>query len=144
MFVSRSLSRLSGCLLSVLLFAGCQKSDPPPAKTVSRQLTTGRWRLDELRRDGQLVHSGAAIPDRYQLTFRPDGTFSLQYLPINSTITFDGNWSLKANDTVLNLTDNRVTNQDYLLLKLTANELRYRLRSPNSFDEQERVFSAQP
>ena len=136
-----------------LLFAGlaslnlgsCSKKDEPAPQTTqgtpAQQITTGSWRLDEIRQNGQVTSSGTGIKDRYSLTFRSDGAYTQKLLADNTTYT--GTWALKNNNAILHFTDHKSTNFDYTLVSLKATELRYSFTN-NSGVSEERVFSAQP
>lgn len=125
-----------------LTFGSCKKSDETqPPKTATQQLTTGSWRLDQVKQNGQTTGSGANIKDQYSLTFRPDGTYSQKLLSDNTT--YQGKaWMLMSNDTVLHLTDQKGTEASYTVLSLTATELRYSFTNKDNQLE-ERIFSAQ-
>lgn len=135
--------------LSLFAFIGltlgsCQQDDEPqPQPTSAHQLTTGSWRLDQIKYSGAnaRVTSGDDIKDRYSLTFRPDGTYSQKLLADNTT--YNGTWKLAGDNTVLNLTDHKGTESQYKLASLTTTELRYSFDTP-IFETQERIFSAQP
>ena len=69
--------------LAGLSLAGCKKEDPKPTTTLTaqqQQLSTGSWRLDEIKQAGQVASSGSTIKDRYALTFRANGTYTQKVL----------------------------------------------------------------
>ena len=131
--------------LTTLGLGSCKKDDTPPPQpttlTASQQLTTGSWRLDQIKESGQVTSSGANIKDQYALTFRPDGSYTQKILA-NST-AYPGTWMLMGNNTVLHLTDNKGTSNQYTVAALSATELRYSFTNKNGVTE-ERTFSAQP
>ena len=131
--------------LSGLSLSSCSKSDPQPQTAVTasqqQQLTTGSWRLDQIKEAGQVTGSGAAIKDQYYLTFRSDGTYTQKLLTDNTT--YNGTWMLMSNNTVLRLTDHKGDSNQYTLASLTATELRYTFTNKTGQAE-ERTFSAQP
>lgn len=126
-----------------LILSNCQTDDPKPAPTSTQLLTTGSWRLDQIRYMGANAHvtSGADIKDRYSLTFHQDGTYSQKLLADNTI--FNGTWKMLDNNTALHLTDHKGTEANYKLVSLTDAELRYSFETP-IFETQERIFSAQP
>ncbi|MCC3153959.1 lipocalin family protein [Hymenobacter sp. BT770] len=130
--------------LAGLSLSSCSKKDAPTAQTQtssSQQITTGSWRLDEIRQNGQVASSGTGIKDRYSLTFRADGTYTQKLLADNTT--YNGTWALNNNNTVLHFTDQKGASTDYTLTSLKATELRYSFTNKSSQTE-ELVFSAQP
>ena len=130
--------------LASLTLSSCSKKDEPAPQTQStpaQQITTGSWRVDEIRQNGQVTSSGTGIKDRYALTFRSDGTYTQKLLADNTT--YNGSWALNNNNATLHFTDHKSTNFDYTLVSLKATELRYSFTN-NSGVSEERVFSAQP
>ena len=131
--------------LSGLSLTSCSKDDPQPQTTVTassqQQLTTGSWRLDQIKQAGQVTSSGAAIKDQYSLTFRSDGTYTQKLLADNTT--YNGTWMLMSNNTMLHLTDHKGDSNQYTLASLTAIEMRYTFTNKTGKVE-ERNFSAQP
>ena len=127
--------------LSTLSLGGCQKDSPKPTTTVtqSQQLTTGSWRLDQIKEGGQVTGTGSGIKDQYSLSFRTDGSFTQKTLADNST--YPGTWILY--NTQLQLTDNKGSSNDVTLTTLSATELRYTFINKTGQVE-ERMFSAQP
>ncbi|WP_426061527.1 lipocalin family protein [Hymenobacter sp. B1770] len=130
-----------------LAFSSCKKHEelPPLGHTVDAQhLTNGSWRLDQISKDGIVTSSGSNISDRYIFKFNTDGTFSYRYTA-NSIYFIAGYWTLKNNDTIINLTDRKFTDIDYKLFNLTSAELRYSFADPNNNGKvEEQTFSAQP
>jgi hypothetical protein len=127
-------------------FSSCKKDStttpqPTTTNTTQQQLTTGSWRLDQVKEAGQVTGSGANIKDQYSLTFRSDGTYTQKTLADNTA--YPGTWMLMTNNTVLHLTDNKGTSTDYNVAALTTTELRYSFTNKNGVTE-ERTFSAQP
>ena len=119
----------------------CKKDDPQPQpEPTSQQLTTGSWRLDQIRQNGQFI-SGADIKDRYSLTFRADGTYIQKLLADNTS--YKGTWLLTSNNNVLRITDHKGTTTDCASVNVSATELRYLLAN-KAGQVEERVFSAQP
>jgi hypothetical protein len=136
--IALSLSALS---LLVALSSCTKEPAAPAAATASQQLTTGSWRLDEIRQAGQVSSSGPNIKDRYSLTFRPDGTYTQKLLADNTA--YQGTaWSLTGTS-MLHLTDHKGAQATYTLLRLTPQELRYHFTNKANQTE-EHVFSAQP
>ena len=130
--------------LSGLSLSSCSKDDPHPHTAVTasqQQLTTGSWRLDQIKEAGQVTSSGAAIKDQYSLTFRADGTYTQKLLADNTT--YNGTYMLMSTNTVLHLTDHKGDSNHYTLASLTATELRYTFTNKTGQVE-ERTFSAQP
>jgi hypothetical protein len=130
--------------LAGLSVASCSKKDDPTPQAqsaTSQQLTTGSWRLDEIRQSGQVASSGTGIKDRYSLQFKSDGTYTQKLLADNTT--YNGTWALQNNNTTLHFTDQKGANNDYALTSLKATELRYSYTNKSSQTE-ELVFSAQP
>ena len=123
----------------------CSKVDHGPhAATASpqqQQLTTGSWRLDQIKEAGQVTGSGAAIKDQHSLTFRADGTYTQKLL--GTAITYDGTWMLMSSNTALHLTDHKRDTNHYILANLTATELRYTFTNKTGQAE-EHTYSAQP
>ena len=113
--------------LAAPALSSCSKDDHGPrAATVTtqqQQLTTGSWRLDQIKEAGQITSSGAGIKDQYSLTFRADGSYTQKLLADNTT--YNGTWMLMSNNTVLHLTDHKGDSNQYTLANLTATELRY-------------------
>ena len=127
-----------------LSLASCSKDDPQSHTTVTtqqQQLTTGSWRLDQIKEAGQITSSGAGIKDQYSLTFRADGSYTQKLLADNTT--YNGTWMLMSNNTVLHLTDHKGDSNQYTLASLTATGLRYAFTNKTGQAE-ERAFSAQP
>ena len=131
--------------LTTLGLGSCKKdSTPEPQPTTAAtaaQLTTGSWRLDQLKEAGQVTGTGSGIKEQYSLTFRTDGGYTQKILS-NGT-TYPGTWMLMSNNTVLHLTDNKGTSTDYTIANLSATELRYSFTNKTGATE-ERTFSAQP
>ncbi|GAA4052760.1 hypothetical protein GCM10022409_44590 [Hymenobacter glaciei] len=130
--------------LTTISLGSCKKDSPampqPTTMTATQQLTTGSWRLDQVKEAGQVTGTGANIKDQYSLTFRSDGTYTQKILSDGST--YPGTWMLMTNNTVLHLTDNKGTSTDYTVANLSATELRYSFMNKNGATE-ERTFSAQ-
>lgn len=136
-------------LLFAFVLAGptltsCSSDDDPtpvvqPVST--QQLTVGSWRLEEIRKNGQITSSGTGIKDRYSLTFRSDATYTQKLLADNTT--YNGTWMLMSNNTMLHLTDQKGANTEYKLAGLTTTELRYNFLNKDGQTE-ELVFVAQP
>ncbi|WP_022823897.1 lipocalin family protein [Hymenobacter norwichensis] len=125
-----------------LALSSCQTDDDDPAPSVSSQyLTVGSWRLDAIQEAGQTVSSGSGIKDRHSFTFRPDGTYTQTFLDDGET--FDGSWMLMGSNTILHFTDHKGDDHQYILVSLTATELRYNWVNKDNVVE-EYVFSAQP
>lgn len=130
------------CAFFGLTLNGCQKKeDLQPQKITSPQITNGSWRLDQILQNGVATSSGAAIKDRYSLTFRTDGTYTQKVLADNTT--YAGSWLLLNNTVTLRLIDNKGTASDYTLATLSDTELRYSFTNRTGQVE-ERDFSAQP
>lgn len=131
--------------LATISFSSCEKDDTttpqPTTLTASQQITTGSWRLDQVKEAGQVTGTGATIKDQYSLTFRNDGTYTQKI--ISSGTSYPGTWMLMTNNTVLHLTDNKGTSTEYTVANLSATELRYSFTNKNGLVE-ERTFSAQP
>ncbi|GAB3654481.1 hypothetical protein GCM10027594_28140 [Hymenobacter agri] len=131
--------------LTTLSLGSCKKDSPampaPTALSPSQQLTTGSWRLDQIKEAGQVTSSGANIKDQYSLTFRTDGTYTQKLLADNTT--YLGTWMLMNNNMVLHLTDNKGASNEYTVANLSPTELRYTFLNKNNTTE-ERTFSAQP
>ena len=113
----------------------------PTAVSPTQQLTTGTWRLDQIKEAGQVTSTGAGIKDQYSLAFRTDGTYTQK--TVASGTTYSGTWMLMNNNTVLHLTDTKGTTNEYTVAALSATELRYTFTNKNGAVE-ERTFSAQP
>ncbi|MGY3090382.1 hypothetical protein ACVWYF_003437 [Hymenobacter sp. UYAg731] len=133
-------------LALITLSLGSCKKDPAPTPqptviTSTQQLTTGNWRLDQIKQAGQVTSTGSGIKDQYSLTFRTDGTYT-QKLVADGT-TYPGTWMLMGNNTMLHLTDNKGTSNEYTVAALSATELRYTFTNKTGAVE-ERTFSAQP
>ena len=130
-----------------LSLASCSKdNDPQPTPTTAvaaqtQQLTTGNWRLDQIKEGGQVTSSGNGIKDQYSLTFRANGTYTQKLLADNST--YEGTWMLMNNNSVLHLVDHKGTSNQYTLSGFSATEMRYTFTNKNNVAE-ERIFSAQP
>ena len=130
--------------LSGLSLSSCSKDDPQPQTTITaqqQQLTTGSWRLDQIKEAGQVTSAGSNIKDQYSLTFRPDGTYTQKLLADNTTYT--GTWMLMSNNTILHFVDHKGATSEYTLASLTAAELRYVFTNKTNQVE-EHTFSAQP
>ena len=130
--------------LSGLSLTSCSKDDPQPQTTITaqqQQLTTGSWRLDQIKEAGQITSSGAGIKDQYSLTFRTDGSYTQKLLADNTT--YNGTWMLMSNNTMLHLVDHKGANTEYKLASLTPTELRYGFTNKDGQTE-ELVFAAQP
>ena len=131
--------------LTTISLGSCKKDSgttpQPTTLTATQQLTTGSWRLDQVKEAGQVTGTGAGIKDQYSLTFRSDGTYTQKTLA-NGT-TYPGTWMLMTNNTMLHLTDNKGTSTEYTVAALSATELRYSFTNKNSATE-ERMFTAQP
>ena len=130
--------------LAGLSLTGCKKEDPQPATSLTaqqQQLSTGSWRLDEIKQAGQVASSGSTIKDRYALTFRANGTYTQKLLADNTT--YDGTWQLLNNNATLRITDQKGTSNDYVVASLSATTLRYTFTNKDNQAE-ERTFSAQP
>lgn len=123
-----------------LTLGSCKKDDPQPAQPTVTPLLNN-WRLDQVKQNGQVVASEAAIKDRYSLTFQADGTYKQKLLADNTT--YNGTWMLMDSNATLHLTDHKGTANSYNLLSLTKTELRYSFTNTYSQLE-ERIFSAQP
>ena len=137
-------------LLCALVLAGpalssCSSDDNDPAPAVqpvaAQQLTVGSWRLEEIRKNGQMTSSGSGIKDRYSLAFRTDATYTQKLLADNTT--YNGTWMLMSNNTMLHLTDHKGANTEYKLASLTTTELRYNFVNKDGQTE-ELFFAAQP
>ena len=129
--------------LTTLSLSSCERDSPSPTPTTltqTQQLTTGSWRLDQIKQGGQVTGTGAGIKDQYSLTFRADGSLTQKILADNST--YPGTWMLMSSNTVLHLTDNKGSSNDYTLANLTASELRYTFTNKTGAVE-ERTFTAQ-
>lgn len=131
--------------LTTLSLGSCKK-DPaatplPTTVAAAQQLTTGSWRLDQIKEAGQVTGSGANIKDQYSLAFRTDGTYTQKTLATSTT--YPGTWMLMSNNNVLHLTDNKGTSTEYTVANLSATELRYSFTNRNGVAE-ERTFSTQP
>lgn len=125
-----------------LSLTSCKKEeDAQPQPSSTQQLTSGSWRLDQIKQNGQVTSSGGGIKDQYSLTFRSDGTYTQKLLADNTT--YNGTWMLMSNNTVLHLVDHKGTHHEYTLVGLTASELRYSFTNKDGQTE-ERLFSAQP
>ena len=127
-----------------LTLGNCKNNnEPEPEKPTiqASQLTSGSWRLDQIKQNGQVTSSGASIKDQYSLTFRTDGTYTQKILADNTV--YNGTWMLMSNNTILHLTDHKGDDIHYTLASLTATELRYSFTNKNNQIE-ELVFSAQP
>jgi Lipocalin-like domain len=131
--------------LTTIGLGSCKKDSgttpQPTTITATQQLTTGSWRLDQVKEAGQVTGSGAGIKDQYSLAFRPDGSYTQKTLA-NGT-TYLGTWMLMTNNTMLHLTDNKGTSTEYAVAALSTTELRYTFTNKNGAAE-ERTFSAQP
>ena len=131
--------------LTTISLGSCKKGSPttpqPTTITATQQITTGSWRLDQMKEGGQVTGTGAAIKDQYSLTFRADGTYTQKTLATGTT--YAGAWMLMSNNTVLHLTDNKGASNEYAVAALSATELRYSFTNKNGATE-ERTFSAQP
>lgn len=131
--------------LTTIGLSSCKKDSTatpqPTTLTASQQITTGSWRLDQVKEAGQVTGTGANIKDQYSLTFRTDGGYTQKILADGTT--YPGTWMLMSNNTVLHLTDNKGTSTDYAVANLSATELRYSFTNKTGATE-ERTFSAQP
>ena len=131
--------------LTTISLGSCKKDSPtmpqPTAVATTQQLTTGSWRLDQVKENGQVTGTGAGIKDQYSLTFRSDGSYTQKIL--TGGTTYPGTWLLQTNNTVLQLTDNKGTSTAYTVAALSATELRYSFTNKPGATE-ERTFSAQP
>ena len=131
--------------LTTLSLSSCKKDSPatpqPTTLTASQQITTGSWRLDQIKEAGQVTASGGSIKDQYTLTFRPDGSYTQKILTTGTT--YPGTWMLMNNNTTLHLTDNKGTSTEYAVASISGTELRYSFTNKNGATE-ERTFSAQP
>ena len=131
--------------LTTISLGSCKKDSGTTPQlttlTATQQLTTGSWRLDQIKEAGQVTGTGAGIKDQYSLTFRADGSYTQKVLA-NGT-TYPGTWMLMSNNTMLHLTDNKGTSTEYAVAALSATELRYSFPNKNGATE-ERTFSAQP
>ncbi|MBC6698017.1 lipocalin family protein [Hymenobacter puniceus] len=132
------------CLLAVLsvAFSSCQKeAELTPSFDPIQTLTTGSWRLDEIRENNQVISAGTGIKDRFSLTFRADGTYTENQF-VNGT-TYTGTWMLMNNDAVLHFTDHKGENHQYNLVSISDTGLQYGWLNK---DNQQEVytFSAQP
>ena len=131
--------------LTTLSLGSCKKESgttpQPTTLTATQQLTTGSWRLDQVKEAGQITGTGANIKDQYSLSFRSDGTYTQKVL-VGGT-TYPGTWMLMSNNTMLHLTDNKGSNTEYTVAALSTTELRYSFTNKNGVTE-ERTFSAQP
>ena len=131
--------------LTTISLGSCKKDSPstpqPTTVTATQQLTTGSWRLDQVKEAGQITGTGANIKDQYSLTFRADGSYTQKTLATGTT--YPGTWMLMTNNTMLHLTDNKGTSTEYAVAALSATELRYSFTNKNGATE-ERTFSAQP
>lgn len=131
------------CLLAMFGFAfsSCQKDDPTPSFDPIKTLTTGSWRLDEIKENNQVTSSGTAIKDRFSLTFRSDGTYTENQF-VNGT-TYSGTWMLMNNDAVLHFTDHKGDDHQYNLVSISDTGLQYGWLNKNNKQEVY-TFSAQP
>jgi hypothetical protein len=131
--------------LLTLSLGSCKKdattAPQPTATSSTQQLTTGSWRLDQIKQAGQVTGTGSGIKDQYSLAFRTDGSFTQKSIA-NGT-TYPGTWMLMNNNTMLHLTDNKGTSNEYAVAALSATELRYTFTNKDGVVE-ERTFSAQP
>ena len=131
--------------LTTISLGSCKKDSgttpQPTTLTATQQLTTGSWRLDQIKEADQVTGTGANIKDQYSLTFRADGSYTQKVLA-NGT-TYPGTWMLMSNNTMLHLTDNKGTSTEYAVAALSATELRYSFPNKNGATE-ERMFTAQP
>lgn len=131
--------------LTIISLGSCKKDSAPtpqPATlTATQQLTTGSWRLDQVKEAGQVTGTGANIKDQYSLAFRSDGSYTQKTL--TTSTNYPGTWMLMTNNTMLHLTDNKGTSNEYIVTNISAAELRYSFTNKNGVTE-ERTFSAQP
>lgn len=131
--------------LTTISLGSCKKDSgttpQPTTLTATQQLSTSSWRLDQVKEAGQVTGTGAAIKDQYSLTFRPDGSYTQKTLATGTT--YPGTWMLMNNNAMLHLTDNKGSNSEYMVVALSAKELRYSFVNKDGFLE-ERLFSAQP
>ncbi|WBO85189.1 hypothetical protein [Hymenobacter yonginensis] len=131
------------CLLAVLSFAfsSCQEDDPTPSFDPIKTLTTGSWRLDEIRENNQVTSTGTAIKDRFSLTFRTDGTYTENQF-VNGT-TYAGTWMLMSGNTILHFTDQKGDDHQYNLVSISETGLQYGALNKNN-QQEVYTFSAQP
>lgn len=99
---------------------GC---DPAPVSSVITAQIAQKWRLDEVYRNNQLASSGTNIKDRYTLQLRADGSSTQTLLADNTT--HNGTWKINESTMLLTLTDHKNTVQDYVVGKVSNQELRY-------------------
>jgi hypothetical protein len=69
------------------------------------------WRLDEISQSGKVTSSGAAIKDRYTLTFQAQGSYTQKLLPTGDE--FIGTWKLTNSGHTLDLIDHKGAPQTY-------------------------------
>ena len=131
--------------LTIISLGSCKKDSTPTPQpttlTATQQLTTGSWRLDQVKEAGQVTGTGANIKDQYSLAFRSDGSYTQKTL--TTSTNYPGTWMLMTNNTMLHLTDNKGTSNEYIVTNISAAELRYSFTNKNGVTE-ERTFSAQP
>lgn len=131
------------CLLAVLsvAFSSCQEeNEPTPSFDPIKTLTTGSWRLDEIRENNQVTSTGTGIKDRYSLTFRADGTYTENQF-VNGT-TYAGTWMLMSG-TILHFTDHKGESHQYNLVSISDTGLQYGWLNKNN-QQEVYTFSAQP
>lgn len=95
------------------LVAGCNNPDcgcdPQPGMADSQLMHT--WRLDKISEGDQVVSAGAAIKDRYTLTFQAQDAYT-QTLEATAT-TYTGTWKLINSGHNIKLTDHKGDVRDY-------------------------------
>ncbi len=90
---------------------------------------------------GQTTSAGAAIKDRYKLTFRNDGSYTQTLLSDNTTFT--GVWMFMNSNTSLHIIDHKGDSHEYTITRLDNQQLRY--GHPNKDNKlEEYVFSQVP
>jgi len=143
--ISRFRPTLLALMLTALSLSSCKK-DPSPTPqptilTATQLLTTGSWRLDQVKEGGQVTGTGAGIKDQFSLRFSIDESYIQKTLATNTV--YLGTWLLSSDKTFLELTDNKGTKSEYAVAALSATELRYSFTNKNGATD-ERTFSAQP
>jgi hypothetical protein len=105
-------------LIVLLVLAGlvtsCEKAcgcSPMPPIGVSDAELLRTWRLDEISQSGKVTSSGAAIKDRYTLTFQAQGSYTQKLLPTGDE--FIGTWKLTNSGHTLDLIDHKGAPQTY-------------------------------
>lgn len=136
---------LPALVLTTISLGSCKKDSGitprPTTITATQLLTTGSWRLDQVKVGGQVTGTGAGIKDQFSLSFSIDESYTQKTLASNTF--YRGTWLLSADKTMLELTDNKGTRTEYLVTNLSASELRYTYTNKTNQLE-ERTFSAQP